>query len=110
MNYDATQVGVPYCRVSRIFINYPDNGQAPSLTIEQCLAVRLADGTPRKLENLPSIDVPIDMSKAQEPIPLIMPETDSPIPDKFTNLQQVYMCVLAFVRAAQHADEAAKAA
>lgn len=109
MNYDASQVGVPYKRAHLITIDYPDGGRTPSVDLGQSLAVKLADGTVRKLENLESIGALVDFAKAMEPIPLVDPETSEPI-GKDTNLQEVFMCVLAYVRHIQRESDKAQPA
>lgn len=97
MNYNASEVGVPYCRANRITINYPDNNTAPSLTIEQSMAVKLKDGTVRRLEELQPISSVIDFTKVQDPIQLVDLETGLP-QSANTNLGEVFTAVLAFVR------------
>jgi hypothetical protein len=107
-NHDASQVGVPYVRCNRLIINYPDAGQTPSVSIEQCLAVKLADGTVRALEALPAINAVLDFSKATEPVPLVNPNDATPLGAN-TTLQQVFVGVLAIVRQEQNKAEQAAA-
>lgn len=108
-NYDASQVGVPYVRAHRVTINYPDNKQMPTATIEQSLAVRMADGSARQLENLPAISCVLDFSKGNDPIPLVSNETGAPL-GADTSLNQAFIAVLAVVRAEQNKAEQAAAA
>ena len=98
MNYDPSQVGVPYVRAHRITIDYPDNNLLPSVKIEQSLAVKLADGTVRKIEDLLPITRALDMPNAgDDPIPLIDPETGQPLGSD-TSLNMAMLQVLAVLR------------
>lgn len=100
-NYDASQVGVPYVRAYRIEILYPDGGQRPRAVIEQSLAVKLADGTVRQLEDIPPIQAEFDMmADGLTPIPLIDPSTAAPL-GVDTNLRNVMLAILAVVRKQQ---------
>lgn len=105
MNYNASQVGVPYVRAYNIRIAYPDNGALPSVVIEQGLAVKLADGTVRKLDDLSPINVSIDLANdGNDPIPLVSPEDGSAL-GADTSLNQTFLAILAVVRAKQLAAE-----
>jgi len=109
MNYDGSKVGVPYSRVVRFWVDYPDDGP-PMLTVEQAMEVKLADGTVWARDKLPQINSVVDFTKADQPIPLVHPETSESI-GQDTNLQQVFMNVLAYIRYVQReADKAADAA
>lgn len=100
-NYDASQVGVPYVRTHRVIINYPDGGRLPSATIEQCEAVKLADGTVRALGNLPSLDATFDLAEhGTDAIPLVIPENASHL-GADTSLNMVMLGILAVVRSEQ---------
>ncbi|MFY7864494.1 hypothetical protein [Roseateles sp.] len=100
-NYDASQVGVPYVRAHRIEILYPDAGQLPQAFIEQSLAVKLADGTVRKLEDLPPIRAEFDLANdGLRPIPLVDPSSAAPL-GVDTNLRNVMLAILAVVRKQQ---------
>ena len=104
-NYDGSQVGVPYVRCPKITINDPP-GALPSVVIEQAEAVRLADGSVRLLGPLTSITAEFNFAlHALDPIPLINPENDTPLGPS-TNLQNVFLAVLAVVRSLQLAQEA----
>lgn len=101
MNYDASQVGVPYVRAHKITIHYPDNGQMPWAVIEQSLAVKLADGTVRKIEDIPAIQRSFDLvNDGGLPIPLVSPEAAQPL-GADTSLNQVFLQILAVVRQEQ---------
>lgn len=101
MNYDASQVGVPYVRAHRIVINYPDNGLMPSVAIEQSLAVKMADGSVRKLEDLDTISSSLDLQNdGADPIQLVSLE-DATYLGADTSLNMVMLGVLAVVRAKQ---------
>lgn len=106
VNYDPSQVGVPYVRVHRVTINWPDGGQTPTATIEQSLAVKLADGTVRKLEDIPQIDAALDFTQGNAPIPMIDPDTAQPL-GQDTTLNMAFLNVLAVVRAEQLKHDAA---
>lgn len=100
-NYDASQVGVPYTRVHHIEIYYPDNGQMSSATLHQSLAVKMADGKIRKIEDLSPIGVQFDFAaNGATPIPLVSPDTGAPL-GADTTLNMVMLGILAVVRQAQ---------
>lgn len=100
MNYDSTQIGVPYVRVPRLSIDYTDNTK-PKATIQQALAVKLADGSIRELEPVPEIIAAFDMlADGTKPIPLVDPTTGAPL-GMNTTLQQVMLSILAVVRQEQ---------
>jgi len=105
LNYDPSQVGVPYIRAQRIVITWPDGGQAPAATIEQSWAVKLADGTVRKLADFPQIDATLDFTQGDAPIPLVNPENAQPL-GADTTLNQAFLAVLAIVRKEQHEHNA----
>lgn len=101
INYDASQVGVPYVRAHKITIHYPDNGGLPWAVIDQSLAVKLADGTVRKLQDLPSIQRSFDLTNdGALPIPLVSPDTGAAMGPS-TNLNMVMLGILAVVRKEQ---------
>lgn len=101
MNYDASQMGVPYVRAHRIIINWPDSSMSPTASIEQSLAVLLADGSIRKLQDLPTIETALDMQNdGGDPIPLVNPEDGTDLGQN-TSLNMVMLGVLAVVRAKQ---------
>jgi hypothetical protein len=104
-NYDASMVGVPYVRAPRLIISYPDNNKMPTVHIEQAESVTLADGTPRQLGPLPSFDVTLDMTKGDEPIPLLDPNTGAELGIN-TSLNQVMLSMIAVVRFLQKQNEA----
>lgn len=98
MNYDASQVGVPFIRAYGIRIDYPDNGQPPNVVVEQAMAVKLADGTIRKLEDLDPLNIAIDMvNEGTVPIPLVNPEDNTPLGVN-TTLQGTFLSILAIIR------------
>ena len=104
MNYDASQVGVPYVRAHEIEIFYPDNAQMPHAVIHQSLAVKLADGTIRTLEKLPAITASFDLANnGTAPIPLVSPDTGAALGPS-TSLQGVMLGILAVVRQQQLAQ------
>lgn len=100
MNYDASQVGVPYVRAHYLEIHYPDNGIPPWATIKQSMGVKLADGTIRRLDDpLPLLVQSFDLTD-QTPIPLVSPDTGAPLGPTVT-LGQVMLSLLAVVRKVQ---------
>lgn len=101
MNYDSSAVGVPYVRAHRLIIDYPDNNLPPRVKIEQSLAVKLADGTVRKIEDVLPLDRAIDMQNAgTDPIPIVDPTTGLPVGAN-TSLNSVMVQILAVVRQEQ---------
>ena len=107
-NYDSTEVGVVYDRAHRIIIHYPESGTEllPWATIEQSEAVKLADGTVRRLDNLPSLQRSFNLTDdGNLPIPLVDPVTGAqivgPNGPMFTTLNQVMLGILAVVRQEQ---------
>lgn len=100
MNYDSSSVGVPYVRVPRLEIDYTNNA-FPKVTIQQSLAVKLADGSIRELEPVPEIIAVFDMAAdGNTPIPIPDPTTGNPLGIN-TTLQQVMLSILAVVRKEQ---------
>jgi len=101
MNFDASQVGVPYVRAHRIIIDYPDQGQKPTAVIEQSLACKMADGAIRKLEDLPALNVSFDFAAdGSTPIPLVSPDNAAALGQN-TTLNMAMLNILAVVRAEQ---------
>jgi hypothetical protein len=100
-NYDASQVGVPYVRASRVLIDYLDNGRLPVAVIEQALVVKLADGNIRELEKINSIKVDLDFAgHGTDPVALVNPSNGAPLGAN-TNLNTIMVQMLAFIRAKQ---------
>lgn len=98
MNYDASQVGVPFLRAYGIRIDYPDGGQPPVVVVDQAMAVKLADGTIRKLEDVTPLNIAIDMvNDATTPIPLVSPDTGALLGAN-TTLQGTFLSILAVIR------------
>ena len=104
-NYDGSQVGVPYVRVHRIEIDYPDAGQMPSAVLHQSLAVKCADGKNRKIDDLGTLGVQFDFAAhGSDPIPLVSPDNAAPLGAN-TTLNMAMLNILAVVRKAQLASE-----
>ena len=105
-NYDGSQVGVPYVRVHQITIYYPDGNQTPAFAAEQSMAIKLADGTIRNLDPMPDLSAPLDFTRGDDPVALVNPSDGSDL-GASTTLNQVFLGVLAVLRAEQiKADEA----
>jgi hypothetical protein len=101
MNYNSTEVGVPYIRCSRIEIFYPEDSRYPQAILSQKLAVKLKDGTIKQLEDLPPINITFDMPmNGNSPIPLVDPTNGSAL-GPTTTLNQVMLSILAVVRQEQ---------
>lgn len=100
LNYDASQVGVPYVRVHRLTIEYPDAKSTPTAYAEQSLAVKLADGSVRTLETMQSLAIPLDFGNGDSLLPLVNPDTGAPLGAN-TSLNSAFLSVLAVVRDAQ---------
>lgn len=100
-NYDSTQVGVPYVRAHHIEIFYPEDSRRPQVIIRQKLAVKLADGTVRSLEQLPDIIKTFDMATdGSVPVPMVDPTSGAPLGPN-TTLQQTMLSILGVVRKLQ---------
>lgn len=100
-NYDASQVGVPYVRAHRIVIEYPDAMGIPEATVEQSLAVKLADGSVRKLQDLTPMLIKFDFAgHGGDPVPLVSPE-DGSLLGADTTLNMAMLNILAVIRQAQ---------
>lgn len=113
MNFDSTQIGVPYVRVPSLHVDFPPPGTAlPLCTIEQAEAVLLADGSIRQIGEMPTIQSTLDVTN-QTPIPLVDYDTGAPLAPEVcaalgamvsagaVNLPMVLLLVLAAVRQQQ---------
>jgi len=101
MNYDASQVGVPFVRAHRIEIDYPDSTGIPEATIHQSLAVVLADGSTRSIQPLAPMLLKLDLKvNGDDPIPLVSPTTAQHL-GADTSLNKTFLSILAVVRQAQ---------
>lgn len=97
-NYDASQVGVPYVRVNKITIDYPDNGGMIQAHIDQTLAVKLADNSVRELQEINSFVINIDLAtEGSAAIPIIDPSSGANLGVN-TNLNNVMVQILAVIR------------
>ena len=103
-NYNASQVGVPYVRVSRIVIGYPDSsGGLPSATLTQSMAVKMADGSTLHIGDMPSITTEFDLvANGMNPIPVVDQTTGAPT-GATTSLDNAFGEILAVVRSIQNA-------
>jgi hypothetical protein len=101
INYDSTHVGVPYIRADKITILWPANGGTPAATVEQSLAVKMADGSVRTLEPAQTLSVNLDfMAHGTEAIPLVDPTSGAALGQN-TNLNMVMLQILAAIRIQQ---------
>jgi hypothetical protein len=100
INYDSTAVGVPYVRANKITVIWPTTGGIPSAVIEQALAVKLADGSVRELQQMETLTANLDLAAVGESaIPLVHPTTGQTIGS--TKLNTVMLQVLAAIRSIQ---------
>ena len=100
MNYNSSQVGVPYVRADVITILYPEN-QLPSITVSQTEAVKLADGKIIQTKRINDISFQLDIAAhGTEPIPIVDPTTGAPLGVN-TNLQGLMLGILAVIRQQQ---------
>lgn len=104
-NYDASQVGVPYVRVNQLIINWPDAlGGLPSVNIQQCNAVLLADGTVRDLNGLSPIMSQLDfVNNGNTAVSVVDPSTGVATGSN-TTLNITFAQVLAIIRQLQLAN------
>ena len=101
-NYDSSQVGVPYIRVNNIAVQYNTN-HLPVVTIQQMLAVKLADGSFVEIgpAPVPSFTFTIDLiDNGNTAIPLIDPTTGASLGAN-TTANQTMLAILAAIRAQQ---------
>lgn len=97
MNYDASQVGVPYVRYGEVKISNPP-GAMPSVVAEKFLAVKLADGSVRTLETLAPLNITLDLlNDATSPVPMINPENDTALGADAT-IQGAQLSIYAILR------------
>lgn len=105
MNYDVTQVGVPYAVVTALTINWPDSlGGFPTASITQKYRVTLADGTTRDLEPMQTLAPSLDfVNNGNTPIPLINPMTGVELGQN-TSLNTSFEHVVSVIRSIQLAS------
>jgi hypothetical protein len=100
VNYNSTQIGVPYVRANNITIEYPTNS-LPVVTISQAMAVKLADNTIVEINPKASFSFTLNLAtNALVPIPLIDPSTGEPL-GASTNLQSLMVGILSVIRQQQ---------
>ncbi len=101
MNFDASPIGVPFLRVYQINIAYPDNKQIPVAYVQQGMAVQLADGSIRKIEEIETLTINLDLaSDGKKPVPLVNPNTGAYL-GASTTLNNVMLQIFAVVRQSQ---------
>ncbi len=102
-NFDSTQVGVPYVRGTQVVINWPDGAQQskPVVTISQCTAVKLADGSVRNLDMIEPLVFTVDLiANGNDPIALVNPTTGANLGAN-TTANSTMLAMLAVIRQAQ---------
>jgi hypothetical protein len=103
MNYNSSQVGVPYVRVARLTVSYPTPGFAQA-EIVQDSAVLLADGSVARIESLPTLTANFDLTNhGDDVIPIVSPDTGMDI-GASTTLNTIFLSILAAIRQVQVAS------
>jgi len=99
-NYNSSQAGVPYVRVSKIIIEYPEPYKAV-VTCTEVEAVKLADNSVRKLVDLGELRFEVNPNQMADVLNVVNPDDGSVIPDTTVTKQQVMLGILAVIRDAQ---------
>lgn len=103
-NYDTTN-GLPYPRVSRIEIDYAEDG-TPRVEYVERMAIVDTGGSVRHIDSGVSRHR-LDLAAISEPVQMVNPATGEEIPGQTTTVQQTMLALLAFLRADQNLrDEA----
>ena len=102
-NYDTTN-SRPYPRVTHIQINYPATG-IPQITYVEQMAIVDGDGTVQHLSQGATTHV-LDLSLIPQPVQVVHPSTDAPIPGLTTTADDASLRLLAFLRADQKRRDA----
>lgn len=97
-NYDTTN-HKPYPRVTEISIEYPESG-VPRIEYVERMAVVDSDDVVRHLAVQPTRHI-LDLSAITEPVQVVNPSTNQPIPGQMVTSQQMVLGLLAFLRADQ---------
>lgn len=97
-NYDTT-IGLPYIRVSEVAIRDYGNG---NISIEYFEKEALLDAN-NKVHHLTDVadKYVLDLSQITEPVQAVDPATGADIPGLTFTKQQVFLGILAFIRADQ---------
>jgi hypothetical protein len=104
MNFN-TKNGLPFPRVSHINLSYPTEGK-PLLTYDQRMAIADSNGVVHFLDNAPQqCTIEIDLTKGNDAIQLINPETGENIPGAVSSLQELLLGLTAVIRMDQKARE-----
>ena len=93
-NYDTTS-GLPYPRVTRITIDYPETGR-PTVNYVERTAIVDAAGVVRMLDG-GGQEVWMELPAAHQPVGLVSPATGQPIPGA-TTVTELLMGMTAMVR------------
>ena len=102
-NFDSTVVGVPYVRGMQVVVNWPDGAEQnrPIVTISQCTAVKLADGSVRNLDVIAPLVFTVDLTNhGNDPIPLVNPGNGANLGAN-TTANSTMLAMLAVIRQAQ---------
>lgn len=94
-NYDTTN-GLPYPRVTRIVIDYPESG-IPVVEYTERTAIVDSSGTIRRLDDAGQRIV-LEVPPPLEPIQVVNPATGADIPGMTTTVQDTMLNVTAIIR------------
>lgn len=94
-NYDTTN-GLPYPRVTRIVIDYPESG-IPLVEYTEHTAIVDSGGTIRRLNDVGQ-RIMLQVPPPNEPVQVINPATDADIPGVTTTVQQTMLGITALIR------------
>ena len=97
-NYDTTS-GLPYPRISRIEIDYAEDG-TPRVEYVERMAIVDTGGSVRHIEASVTRHV-LDLALISEPVQMVDPATGQAIPGQTTTVVQTMLALLAFLRADQ---------
>jgi hypothetical protein len=96
-NYDTT-TGLPYPRVRRIIIDYPESG-IPTVEYEERTAIVDASGAVRLLDGRPEVRL-LPLPEPTQPVGYVDPATGAQIPGS-TTVQQTLIGVTSLIRRGQ---------
>lgn len=99
-NYDTTNQK-PFPRTSQLSITYPTTGMPVLTYIERDAIVDAAKQVHFLATGERQCNVDIDLAKRDEQIPLVNPATGEIIPNQYTSVRHMIMCLTAIIRADQ---------